>query len=209
MALKVENEVIIPKLPIGNLGAVANMVKKCRGIPNITSRTEDLLSANKIIIAGVGAFDAGIEALNAGGWIESLHEVATRGSAAILGICLGMQLMCRKSEEGNMEGLGWFDADVQKIDSSSSSLKVPHMGWNTIEIKKDNELIPPTEEEARFYFVHTYHVNCDNDEDILATTEYGTQLTAAISKNHIYGAQFHPEKSHRFGMQMIERFINL
>jgi glutamine amidotransferase len=202
-------KVIIPSLPIGNQGAVANMVRKCGGEAVITADPEDLARAHRIILAGVGAFDAGVRALEEGNWLKPLHEIAQRGEVPILGICLGMQLMCRQSDEGHLPGMGWFEADVKRIVSPSHSLKVPHMGWNTITLAKPNELISCSPEEQRFYFVHSYHVACDDPRDVMATTTHGIEITAAISRNRLFGTQFHPEKSHRYGMGVISSFIHL
>lgn len=185
------------------------MVRKCGGQAIITSDPQDLAKAQRIILAGVGAFDAGMQALHDGGWVQPLQQIASEGGVPILGICLGMQLMCRRSEEGRLSGLAWFEADVKRIDSQSHSLKVPHMGWNTVTVSKPNELLPRSNEEHRFYFVHSYHVVCDHAQDLLATTHYGAKLTAAISRNHLYGTQFHPEKSHRFGMAVMKKFLDL
>jgi len=201
--------VTIPALPISNLGAVANMVRKCGGEAIVTKEPLALLSAERVIIAGVGAFDAGMRALGEEGWIEPLQHLANEGSIPILGICLGMQLMCRSSEEGRLPGLGWFEADVKRIIAQSHSLKVPHMGWNTLTVEKQNFLLSQSIEERRFYFVHSYHVVCDDAHDVLATTNYGVALTAAISRNRLYGTQFHPEKSHRFGMDLIKKFLEI
>lgn len=185
------------------------MVRKCGGEAIITADPQALLGAERVIIAGVGAFDAGMQALREEGWISPLQYIASKGNIPILGICLGMQMMCRRSEEGNLPGLGWFDADVKRIVSQSQSHKVPHMGWNTLTLAKTNDLLPQSDEERRFYFVHSYHVVCDDDNDVLATTNYGIELTAAISRNRLFGTQFHPEKSHRFGMELIQRFLEV
>lgn len=202
--------VTIPALPISNLGAVANMVRKCGGDANVINDPMELLNAERIILAGVGAFDAGMKALYDGGWIKPLQIIANDGNIPVLGICLGMQLMCRSSEEGALHGLGWFAADVKKIViPNDPNFKVPHMGWNTIEVQKQNKLLLETSEERRFYFVHSYHVVCDDSHDVLATTQHGNQIIAAISRHQLYGTQFHPEKSHRFGMEVIKRFLCL
>ena len=152
----------------------------------------------------------GANALFAGGWIEALNNSVFFEKKPVLGICLGMQLMCKSSEEGELNGLGWIDADVKKFSffDQEINLKVPHMGWNTIECKKSSKLISSHEKE-RFYFVHSYYVDCHDKHDILSTTNYGHHFTSAFSKNNIYGVQFHPEKSHRFGMKLIKNFIEL
>ena len=202
--------VTIPALPISNLGAVANMVRKCGGEAVITADPRDLARAQRIILAGVGAFDAGMEALVEGGWLKPLHDLAQRGEVPILGICLGMQLMCRRSDEGDANGLGWFEADVKRMVPQSRLLKIPHMGWNKVKVVKPNELMTyPSPEEQRFYFVHSHHVVCDDVRDTMATSSYGSEITAAISRGGLYGVQFHPEKSHRYGMELMRSFIQL
>ena len=205
-----KRQVTIPSLPIGNLAAVANMVRKCGGEAVITSNPQDLYQSQRVILAGVGAFDSGMRALEDGGWLKPLHNLAQRGQTPILGICLGMQLMCQRSEEGVLPGLDWFKAEVKRIlPSGGSGLKVPHMGWNTLNIHHANALLFPTDEEQRYYFVHSYHVVCDDPVDVVATTQYGADLTAAIGRDNLFGTQFHPEKSHRFGMALMQHFLTL
>jgi imidazole glycerol-phosphate synthase subunit HisH len=185
------------------------MIRKCGGVPDVISSPEELNSRSKIVLAGVGSFDAGVKALQKDDWVEILTRLARENGAPILGICLGMQLMCRSSEEGELPGLGWFDAEVKLIKfHEQTNLKVPHMGWNTIGIKKPSVLFD-AEEEQRFYFVHSYHVVCNNPSDVIATSHHGYEITAAFGNANIYGVQFHPEKSHRFGMDLIKRFLEL
>ena len=203
-------QVTIPTLPIGNLAAVANMVRKCGGAPVFAADPHELLQAELIILSGVGAFDYGMRALEAGGWLEPLNQVVQYGTVPILGICLGMQLMCKNSEEGKLKGLGWFDADVRLIvPPPHSALKVPHMGWNTVSVVNPTPLFGMDTDEKRFYFVHSYHVVCHNPAEVIATTFYGHTVTAAIARGHLFGVQFHPEKSHRFGAELIGRFLGL
>jgi glutamine amidotransferase len=203
-------QVIIPDLPIGNLVAVSNMVHKVGGSAVITANPQDLYHARRIIIAGVGSFDAGMRALEEGGWLHPFHDIAKQGQIPILGICLGMQLMCEGSAEGVLPGLGWFNADVKRINPLLDlGFKVPHMGWNTLNICNANDLLSPALEEQRFYFVHSYHVVCNDPANVVATTSYGDKITAAIGRDNLYGVQFHPEKSHRFGMALIRNFLEL
>jgi glutamine amidotransferase len=203
-------QVSIPALPIGNLAAVANMVRKCGGEAVIVSNPHDLYHAQRIILAGVGAFDAGMQALREGGWLAPLHDLALQGQIPILGICLGMQLMCQRSDEGVLPGLGWFEAEVKRIVSPPGlGLKIPHMGWNTVNIRNANALLSPTVDEQRFYFVHSFHAVCADPADVVATTPYGDNLTAAMGRGNLFGTQFHPEKSHRFGMTLIQHFLKL
>jgi glutamine amidotransferase len=186
------------------------MVKKCGGAAEIVADPRGLEPGKKILVAGVGSFDAGMRALQSGGWIPVLEAVARAGKTPILGVCLGMQLMCRRSDEGLLPGLGWIAADVKRFDlPPESGLKVPHMGWNTVTIRKPNPLIDSEAGEQRFYFVHSYHVVCDDPSDVLATAHHGYEVTASFSRGNLYGVQFHPEKSHIFGMELLKKFVEL
>lgn len=199
--------VAIPDLGIGNMASVANMVRKCGGIAEIVPTPERLRDTRLVILAGVGSFDAGMKSMTGNGWSEPLEGLA-RSRVPILGICLGMQMMCRSSEEGSLPGLGWIDAEVKRIrPPEGTGLKVPHMGWNTVQVAKPNPLLEAGAGEQRFYFVHSYHAVCRDPGDLLATARHGQEVTAAFSRGSLYGVQFHPEKSHRFGMALIKRFI--
>lgn len=175
----------------------------------IADRPEALGSVKRLVLPGVGSFDAGIKSLQ-NGWISLLHELAFSRRVPVLGICLGMQLFCRKSEEGLLPGLGWLDADVMQLDREGSpNLKLPHMGWAVVTPVRINPLIPSDEGEQRFYHVHRYRAVCDREEDVLATAEYGMRFTTAVQRDNIFGVQFHPEKSHRFGLGLMRRFLSL
>jgi glutamine amidotransferase len=153
-------------------------------------------------MAGLGLRD--------GGWIDALNEAVLVRRVPVLGICLGMQLMCKSSEEGQLPGLGWIDAEVKRFNlHADSSLKVPHMGWNTVTVAKGNPLIAIDQGEQRFYFVHSYHVNCNQPSDTLAITHHGYDFTAAFAHENIFGVQFHPEKSHKFGMALLKKFVDM
>lgn len=192
---------------VGNLASIQNMIAYIGGESEIVSTPNEIMKAQKLLLPGVGAFDHGMAKLNEKGLIPALSEKVTKEKIPILGICLGMQLMCNSSEEGVLPGLGWIDAVVRKFNYSEiAPNKVPHMGWNSIHIEKDNSLIPETEEELRYYFVHSYYVSCNNPSDKLATSSHGHEFVAAFSHENIFGTQFHPEKSHRFGMRLMERF---
>ncbi len=200
----------IPSIACGNFASVVNTVARAGGQATLLARPEQVRECSKIIIPGVGAFDHGMRSLHDEGWSQPLHEFATQLKRPVLGICLGMQLMCRSSEEGVLPGLGWIDAQVRRFKfPEGSSLKIPHMGWNTIVVCRDNPLIARTDGEQRFYFVHSYHAVCSQQEDVIATTRYGSDVTAAFQRDNVMGAQFHPEKSHRFGLGLIRKFVEL
>lgn len=192
----------------GNVGSVIRMIEKIGGKAQRVSTAAELDAATIAILPGVGAFDYGMTQLAGKGLIEALDRAALVRRIPILGICLGMQLMCRCSEEGELAGLRWFDADVKKFEFDQAlRLPIPHMGWNTLGLKRENRLLDNTMARARYYFVHSYWVSCNNPEDVIATTEYGNTFVSAFARNNLYGVQFHPEKSHRFGMAMLKNFL--
>ena len=194
---------------LGNIKSIQNIISKVGGIGIAIRSPDDLQEASRIVLPGVGNFDAGIKQLQYGGWITELNDAVMVRKVPVLGICLGMQLMCRSSEEGRLPGLGWVDAEVKLIEKGDGPrLKIPHMGWNSITIKKENALFNYEPScEKRFYFVHSYHVVCKNKSDVIAETDYGQELTVAFNRNNIYGVQFHPEKSHRFGIELFRNFM--
>ncbi len=192
---------------VGNFGSVVRMVEKSGHKAVRINLPEQILEASKIIIPGVGSFDQGMNYLIQRNFVEALKHVANDEKIKILGICLGMQLMCSSSEEGTLPGLGLINAKVTLVNSMNGSLKVPHMGWNTLKVLKKNPLIPMTDNHERFYFVHSYKVQCDDKSDILGVTKYGEEFTAAFQRNNLFGVQFHPEKSHKFGLNLISNFM--
>lgn len=173
----------------------------------ITRDPSKILAARKLILPGVGAFDAGMSALRDLGLLETLNHKARVDRVPILGICLGMQLFARRSEEGVEPGLGWLDAEVVrfKFSSSDTTHRVPHMGWNTVASVRPSALLQGLEPEARFYFVHSFHVQC-RPEDVLTLTTHGYPFPSMVQRENILGVQFHPEKSHRFGMRILSNF---
>jgi glutamine amidotransferase len=175
----------------------------------ITSKIDQIKVASKIILPGVGAFDNAMYNIRKLGIEEILQEKAIQEKVPFLGICLGMQLLTKRSEEGELNGLSFFDAEVKKFHFRlEDNLKVPHMGWNIVNQKRENVLFKDmTDLETRFYFVHSYHVVCNDDTDVLAETHYGCNFTCAIQKENIFGVQFHPEKSHNFGIKMFKNFV--
>lgn len=163
-----------------------------------------LRSSDRLILPGVGAFDSGVNAINQSGVADFVRSAVADGHA-VLGICLGMQLLGRGSEEGSSQGLGLIAANVRRIAPGEPNLRVPHMGWNIVLPTRDNALLP-SEGEQRFYFVHSYQMVCDEAEDVIATTSYGGEIVSAVQRGNVWGVQFHPEKSHRFGKALLERF---
>jgi glutamine amidotransferase len=196
---------------MGNLGSVQNMLNRIGAQSVITSTKKEIKAASKIILPGVGAFDNAMQNIRNLDIEGILKEKAIYEKVPFLGICLGMQLLTQKSEEGNLSGLCFFDAEVKKFQlNNQHNLKVPHMGWNVAKQKKESALLQDMpEDEMRFYFVHSYHVVCSNESDILGETFYGNNFTCAIQKENIIGAQFHPEKSHKFGMQFLRNFAKI
>lgn len=192
---------------LGNLGSVQNMLKRINVTSVIVKSPQDLIP-DKIILPGVGSFDTGMQNLLNDGWIEALNEKVYNDKVPVLGICLGMQLMTNRSEEGTLGGLGWIDAEVLKFPSGD--LKIPHMGWNIVKpVPGDTSILKSDKDELRFYFVHSYFVRVNNPADQLGSTHYGHDFTSAFRCENIYGVQFHPEKSHKFGMMLLKNFASL
>lgn len=200
--------IIIIDYKIGNVGSILNMLEKIGVDAVISSDIGQIKNASKLILPGVGSFDNGMKNLEEMGLISVLEEKVLKGKTPILGICLGMQLFARKSEEGVLNGLGWIDGEVRKF-KLDNSFKIPHMGWNTIDICKKDPLFADMEDEIKFYFVHSYHFACKSQDDILATTNYGYDFPSIIRKENIIGVQFHPEKSHKYGMKLLKNFVEL
>ena len=187
--------VVIVDYGAGNPGSVLNMIRYC-GYEAIVSSDRNLISqASKLILPGVGSFDVGMENLEKYGLIDTLNNKVLSEEVPILGICLGMHLMTKGSEEGTRSGLGWIDADTRRFSvKDRGQLKIPHMGWNTLKVKQENTLFSDLSDESRFYFVHSYYVECNDNRDIAAETEYGKNFVSAFRRNNIYATQFHPEK---------------
>jgi glutamine amidotransferase len=175
------------------------------------SRVDDLQEATKIILPGVGAFDYAVERLQQSGMRAALEDLVLERKVPVLGVCVGMQMLGLSSEEGNLPGLGWVNGIVRKFDESILSHKacLPHMGWNNVTPLGENSLFQGVDMESRFYFLHSYYFQCQNSEDAIAHTEYGRQFSCAVNSGNIYGVQFHPEKSHQNGIQLLRNFGNL
>lgn len=202
---------VIVKYGLGNVGSIYNMCKYFGADIVISNSKAEIEKATSLILPGVGSFDQGMELLLKNSLVELLNYKVLEEKVPILGICLGMQLMTRGSEEGKLQGLNWLDAKCKKFDFglNENQLKIPHMGWNDVDLGKSTEtsLFPLIDKELRFYFAHSYHVECSNDL-ILGTTKYGCIFPAAIKKDNIVGVQFHPEKSHQFGMNLLKTFTS-
>ena len=193
---------------MGNLGSIQNMFKRIGAPARITADPAELEHADKILLPGVGAFDGAMQRINSSGFREVLDRKALVERVPILGICLGMQLLTRSSEEGQIPGLGWIGAETRRFPISNG-LKVPHMGWNAVSQTRPSALTEGLAPDARYYFVHSFFVQVDRDEDSVLKTHYGLTFDAAIAHGNIFGAQFHPEKSHRFGMHLLANFARL
>jgi glutamine amidotransferase len=195
---------------MGNLGSVQNMFRRIGVESEITGDPAEIARAEKLLLPGVGAFDAAMEKINDSGLREVLDKKVLEEKIPTLGICLGMQLLTKSSDEGILPGLGWLQAKSLKFRfEEGSGLKIPHMGWNRVFVKKESPLIKDLPEEPRFYFVHSYYIACENEEDVLTTTPYGIDFHSIVQRGNVYGAQFHPEKSHKYGMKLLENFARL
>jgi glutamine amidotransferase len=194
---------------MGNLGSVLNMFKHIGVESEISGNIGRIDKAKKILLPGVGAFDAAMQKIDELGLKQVLDKKALLDKIPVLGICLGMQLLTRSSEEGQLSGLGWIDAKTVKFRLNNPKLKIPHMGWNLVHPVKSHPIVDGLTEESRFYFVHSYYVKAENDKDVLANTHYGIDFSSMVQHDNIIGAQFHPEKSHKFGMRLLENFSKL
>jgi len=196
---------------LGNVKAFANVFKELN-VPAVVARQAgDLNDVTKVILPGVGAFDHAMMRLERSGMRQILDEIVLRRHVPVLGVCVGMQMLANSSEEGKMPGLGWIDGEVISLKSSASecSIRVPHMGWNNIKPIIANGLLRGLGLGARFYFLHSYYMRCAKGGDVIAVTEYGDEFVCAVNHGNIYGVQFHPEKSHQWGIRLLENFAGL
>ena len=203
--------IVIVDYGMGNLGSIQNMLKRIRADALISSDISEIEKADKLILPGVGSFDNAMKNLNNLGLTRILNKKVIKDKTPTLGICLGIQLFTERSEEGNLPGLGWIDAETIRFrfDKNQTNLKIPHMRWNTVKIRQESFLFKDMHKDARFYFVHSYHVVCNNGQDILSMTCHRYDFASAIQKENIIGVQFHPEKSHKFGMKILQNFAEL
>lgn len=200
--------VVIVDYGMGNLGSIQNMLKKNGYASLITSNSKEIEQADHLILPGVGAFDTGMKRLEELNLIPVLNHKALIDRVPVLGICLGIQLMSSASEEGQSKGLNWFNAETIRFDLSNQIEKhpLPHMGWRQVVIKKDVPLYEGLD-DAWFYFVHNYHIVAPDSDEVGMTTEYGYEFVASLAKNNLLGVQFHPEKSHKYGLRLLSNFI--
>ena len=194
---------------MGNLGSVINMLKKIGVASKITSDLEEIKTATKLLLPGVGSFDKAMQRINDSGIKEVLDYKALKEETPVLGICLGMQLLTNNSEEGTEKGLGYINGSTKKFSFQDKKMKVPHMGWNLVHKSTKSKLTDGFIQESRFYFVHSYYVEVENQENSILKTNYGLEFDSAIQHENVYGAQFHPEKSHKFGMKLLENFSKI
>jgi imidazole glycerol-phosphate synthase subunit HisH len=200
--------IVIIDYGMGNLGSIKNMLTRLGFDSIVSADIQVIKTADKLILPGVGSFDNAMVNLERLNFISTLNFMVIEKKVPILGICLGMQLFSKRSEEGTLRGFGWIDAETIRFNfhSGNSYLKTPHMGWNTIAVRRAGSILDDIGDEPRFYFVHSYHVHCKEELNVLATTTYGIEFHSAIIKNNIIGTQFHPEKSHKFGMKVLRNF---
>ena len=200
--------IVIVNYGMGNLGSVLKSLNKLNVDAKISESIDDIKNASKIILPGVGNFSMAIQRLNELGYINILNKKVMTDKTPILGICLGMQLFANFSHEGNVKGLCWIDAEIARFDVNDRiKWKVPHIGWNTTINSKNNILLDNNSNDHLYYFVHSYHMICKDENDILAITDYCYEFPSVVQKNNIYGVQFHPEKSHRQGLLLLENFV--
>jgi len=192
---------------LGNLGSVANMLKRVGAETRFVSTPEEILASDRVLLPGIGAFDTGMKLLAGDGRVEAIKEFAQSGKP-LLGICLGMQLLLDGSEEGIAPGLGLIPGTSKRF-ADRADLRVPHMGWNIVNPARDDTLVAGLDPDSRFYFVHSYKVVPTHDEHVLGVTEYGGPFASMIRSGNIMGAQYHPEKSHAFGMRVLSNFAAL
>jgi len=196
---------------LGNIRAFVNVYERLNIKTKIARLPEDLKEATKLILPGVGAFDYAMSQLNSSGMRDELEKQVIGNNKPIVGICVGMQMLAKSSDEGKLSGLGWIDGKVKKFNVNLIPYKtrLPHMGWNNITTVKDNPLLKSFNGHARFYFLHSYYFVCENQENIISTTDYGIPYASMVNRDNIYGIQFHPEKSHSNGVQLLKNFALL
>jgi len=195
---------------VANLGSMRNMLRRIGVETELVTTADGIAKASKLILPGIGAFDHGMEALDNLGLVEPLRRRVLSDGVPLFGVCLGVQLLGERSAEGARSGLGLLASRCEKLPAGGGAgIRVPHMSWAHIQPTRADPILDGLDDKARFYFVHSYHVVCSDPADVLASAHYGIPFTAMIRRGNIYGAQFHPEKSHRFGMRLLKNFVEL
>lgn len=197
---------------LGNIKAFANIYERLNMKVKIAKTKYDVIGSDKIILPGVGAFDFAMSQLNLSGMRDVMEKEVISNRVPVLGICVGMQMLANSSEEGELDGLGWISGKVNKFDKKlfdSDLCRLPHMGWNNVKQFRDSHLFIDIPDFSRFYFLHSYYFYCNDNENIISTTNYGTNFASAVNLNNIFGVQFHPEKSHFLGVQVLNNFAKL
>jgi len=196
---------------LGNVKAFANIYHKANMRFVIARGPADLRDVDRVILPGVGAFDQAMGRLTASGMRAPLEELVLGKRAPVIGVCVGLQILMRSSEEGTSPGLGWIDGDVVRFQrpADDAQLRIPHMGWNDVDARNGSALFAGVGADAHFYFLHSYYVRCEREEDVLATTNYSRNFACAVQRGNIFGVQFHPEKSHQFGVRLLKNFGEL
>lgn len=195
---------------IGNIISIVNMLKKIGHNATVTNNPDTIANANKIILPGVGAFNNGMFQLSSLNLLDVLNRKVLHDKVPVLGICLGMQLMCKKSEEGTVPGLSWVNAEVIRFRNSDlfPNMRIPNIGWNDLKFEKKSKLFTDIN-DPKFYFLHSYHLNMVKSDIAISTSQYHYDFISAFEQNNILGVQFHPEKSHKYGMKLLKNFIEL
>src|SRR5687767_2773941 len=202
--------IVIVDYGTGNLNSVKRTLDRLRTTSIVSGCPGDIANADKIILPGVGHFGRAMSKLRELGFIDALNEAVLDRQKPVLGICLGVELMAKTSEEGDTPGLGWLDAETVRFNiSDTGRYKVPHMGWNQISIKKSSRLMRGVSEMSEFYFAHSYHLKINDRSDLLNETEYEIPFASAVEKDNVFGVQYHPEKSHDAGSQVLKNFVEM
>jgi glutamine amidotransferase len=196
---------------LGNIKAFENIFRKLNIPVKILNKSVDFKDVTKLILPGVGAFDHAMNTFNKSGMREIAEDMVLNQKVPVIGICVGMQMLAHSSDEGKLKGLGWIEGEVKKFDESkiSFSTHLPHMGWNDIKVTKENRVFFDFPSDPKFYFLHSYYFFCNDEKDSIATSEYGVEFTCAVNNNSVFGVQFHPEKSHNYGIKLLENFSKL